>query len=68
VTGGYAAAGGSSAESLAYWRFFSCSGLQLSDLLTHFILAPHEEFGGLLNEIAASNVVLEFEHTGTPSN
>ena len=40
---------------------FSCSGPQLSDLLAHFIFAPHEEFGGLLDEVAASDVVLEFE-------
>jgi hypothetical protein len=34
---------------------------QLSDFVTHFIFAPHEEFDGLLNEIAASDIVLQIE-------
>jgi hypothetical protein len=34
---------------------------QLSDFVTHFIFAPHEECDGLLNEIAASDIVLQIE-------
>ena len=39
----------------------SPSGQQLSDLLAHLIFAPHEEFGSLLDEVAASDVVLQIK-------
>jgi hypothetical protein len=40
---------------------FSCVGPKLAIFVTHFICAPHEEFGDLLDEVAASHVVLQNE-------